>query len=141
MEIAKNIPDALAILPQWVCWGAKGKPRKMPFDPRTGTPAKAGQPETWADFQTAAQAVEAGRFGGVGFEFDAAGCVVGIDFDHCLHDGKCDPWVEAWVTKLDRYTEISPAARACTFSVRPICPVRQSNARKLKCTTVADISP
>ena len=42
MEIAKNIPDALAILPQWVCWGAKGKPRKMPFDPRTGTPAKAG---------------------------------------------------------------------------------------------------
>ena len=109
MEIAKNIPDALAILPQWVCWGAKGKPRKMPFDPRTGTPAKAGQPETWADFQTAAQAVEAGRFGGVGFEFDAAGCVVGIDFDHCLHDGKCDPWVEAWVTKLDSYTEISPS--------------------------------
>ena len=65
LEFAKNIPDALAILPQWVCWGAKGKPRKMPFDPRTGTPAKAGQPETWADFQTAAQAVEAGRFGGV----------------------------------------------------------------------------
>ena len=109
MEFAKNIPDALAILPQWVCWGAKGKPRKMPFDPRTGTPAKAGQPETWADFQTAAQAVEAGRFEGVGFEFDAAGCVVGIDFDHCLHDGKCDPWVEAWVTKLDSYTEISPS--------------------------------
>ena len=93
MKFAKNIPDALAILPQWVCWGAKGKPRKMPFDPRTGKPAKAGQPATWADFQTAAQAVEAGRFEGVGFEFDAAGCVVGIDFDHCLHDGKCDPWV------------------------------------------------
>ena len=109
MEFAKNIPDALAILPQWVCWGAKGKPRKMPFDPRTGSPAKAGQPETWADFQTAAQAVEAGRFEGVGFEFDTAGCVVGIDFDHCLHDGKCDPWVEAWVKKLNSYTEISPS--------------------------------
>ena len=110
MKFAKNIPDALAILPQWVCWGAKGEPRrKMPFDPRTGKPAKAGQPATWADFQTAAQAVEAGRFGGVGFEFDAAGCVVGIDFDHCLHDGKGDPWVEAWVKKLDSYTEISPS--------------------------------
>lgn len=109
LEFAKNIPDALAILPQWVCWGAKGKPRKMPFDPRTGSPAKAGQPETWADFQTAAQAVEAGRFEGVGFEFDTAGCVVGIDFDHCLHDGKCDPWVEAWVKKLNSYTEISPS--------------------------------
>ena len=109
MEFVKNIPDALVILPQWVCWGAKGKPRKMPFDPRTGSPAKAGQPETWADFQTAAQAVEAGRFEGVGFEFDAAGCVVGIDFDHCLHDGKCDPWVETWVKKLDSYTEISPS--------------------------------
>ena len=109
MKFAKNIPDSLAILPQWVCWGAKGKPRKMPFDPRTGNPAKAGQPATWADFQTAAQAVEAGRFEGVGFEFDAAGCVVGIDFDHCLHDGKCDPWVETWVKKLDSYTEISPS--------------------------------
>lgn len=109
MEFAKNVPDALAILPQWVCWGAKGKPRKMPFDPRTGSPAKAGKPETWADFQTAAQAVDAGRFEGVGFEFDAASCVVGIDFDHCLHDGKCDPWVEAWVKKLDSYTEISPS--------------------------------
>lgn len=109
MKFAKNIPDALAILPQWVCWGAKGKPRKMPFDPRTGSPAKAGQPATWADFQTAAQAVEAGRFEGVGFEFDASSCVVGIDFDHCLHDGKCDPWVEAWVKKLDSYTEISPS--------------------------------
>lgn len=109
MEFAKNIPDALAILPQWVCWGAKGKPRKMPFDPRTDKPAKAGQPETWADFQTAAQAVEAGRFEGVGFEFDAASCVVGIDFDHCLNDGKCDPWVESWVKKLDSYTEISPS--------------------------------
>lgn len=109
MKFAKNIPDALAILPQWVCWGAQGKPRKMPFDPRTGSPAKAGKPETWADFQTAAQAVDAGRFEGVGFEFDAAGCVVGIDFDHCLHDGKCDPWVEAWVKKLNSYTEISPS--------------------------------
>ena len=106
MEFMKNIPDALTIQPQWVCWGAPNKPRKIPFDPRTEKPAKAGRPDTWADFATAAKAVEAGRYQGVGFEFNA-GCVVGIDFDHCLHDGKCDPWVEAWVNRLDSYTEIS----------------------------------
>lgn len=105
----RNIPDALMTLPQWVCWGAKNKPRKIPYDPHTGNPAKAGQPDTWADFQTAARAVEAGRFEGVGFEFDIADSVVGIDFDHCLHNGQCDPWVEAWVNKLDSYTEISPS--------------------------------
>ena len=38
LEFAKNIPDALAILPQWICWIAKSKPRKMPIDPRTGNP-------------------------------------------------------------------------------------------------------
>lgn len=108
LEFTKNIPDALAIQPQWVCWGAPNKPRKMPFDPRTGSPAKAGHPETWSDFATAAKAVEAGRYQGVGFEFNA-GSVVGIDFDHCLHDGKCDPWVESWVNRLNSYTEISPS--------------------------------
>ena len=40
-----TIPAELAALPQWVCWGAPGKARKCPYDPRSGYPAKAGQPQ------------------------------------------------------------------------------------------------
>ena len=103
----KTIPEQLRNLPQWVCWGAPGKPRKMPYNPRTGYPAKAGQPDTWADFATAMQAVSSGRYEGVGFEFHNG--IVGVDFDHCIQDGKLDPWVATWVEILNSYTEVSPS--------------------------------
>lgn len=102
------IPAELAALPQWVCWGAPGKARKCPYDPRSGYPAKAGQPNTWASLKMALEAVEAGRFEGVGFELNAGG-IVGVDFDHCIKDGRLDPWAAAWVERLNSYTEISPS--------------------------------
>lgn len=105
----RSIPAALAALPQWVCWGAPGRPRKCPFDPRSGTPAKAGQPDTWADLLTAITAVNAGRYEGVGFEFAEGGGIVGIDFDHCIRGGKLLPWAAGWVQRLDSYTEVSPS--------------------------------
>lgn len=104
-----NIPAELAALPQWVCWGAPGRPRKCPYDPRSGTPAKAGQPDTWADFSTAAGAVAAGQYEGIGFEFAENGRIVGIDFDHCIRGGNLLPWAAGWVERLDSYTEISPS--------------------------------
>lgn len=103
-----TIPAELAVLSQWVCWGAPGKSRKCPYDPRSGYPAKAGQPRTWAPLVNALEAVEAGRFEGVGFEFNAGG-IVGVDFDHCIKDGRLDPWAAAWVERLNSYTEISPS--------------------------------
>ena len=102
-----SIPAELAALPQWVCWGAPGKARKCPYDPRTGYPAKAGQPDTWASFAAAVAAVNAGHYEGIGFEFN--GGIVGVDFDHCLQDGKLDPWTAAWVERFNSYTEISPS--------------------------------
>ena len=103
-----TIPAEMAVLSQWVCWGAPGKARKCPYDPRSGYPAKAGQPNTWAPLTKALEAVEAGRFEGVGFEFNAGG-IVGVDFDHCIKDGRLAPWAAAWVERLNSYTEISPS--------------------------------
>lgn len=103
-----SIPAELAALPQWVCWGAPGKARKCPYNPRTDRPAKAGQPDTWADLSTAAQAVNAGRYEGVGFEFNGDG-IVGVDFDHCITDGQLDAWAAAWVERFNSYTEVSPS--------------------------------
>ncbi len=103
-----SIPADLMVLPQWVCWGAPGKARKCPYNPRTGYPAKAGQPDTWADLATATAAVNAGYYEGVGFEFNGGG-IVGVDFDHCIQGGKLDAWAAAWVERFNSYTEVSPS--------------------------------
>lgn len=103
-----SIPADLAALAQWVCWGAPGKARKCPYNPRTGYPAKAGQPDTWADLATATAAVNAGYYEGVGFEFNGGG-IVGVDFDHCIQGGKLDAWAAAWVERFNSYTEVSPS--------------------------------
>lgn len=103
-----HVPADLAALAQWVCWGAPGKARKCPYNPRTGYPAKAGQPDTWADLATATAAVNAGHYEGVGFEFNGGG-IVGVDFDHCIQGGKLDAWAAAWVERFNSYTEVSPS--------------------------------
>lgn len=109
-ERRRSIPAELAGLPQWVCWGKPGAQRKCPFNPRTGTTAKAGRPDTWADLATAAQAVKAGRFEGIGFEFAEGGGIVGVDFDHCIDaGGQLSDWAAGWVERLNSYTEISPS--------------------------------
>lgn len=103
-----NIPESLKALDQWVCWGKPGKPPKVPYNPVTGYPAKAGQPETWTSFNKAVEAVKAGEYKGVGFEFNNNG-IVGIDLDTVRdpQTGYIDPTAVEIITDLDSYTEIS----------------------------------
>lgn len=102
------LPPELRALPQWVCWGIYADRPKMPVNPTTGKPARAGDPSTWSSFETAACYKAAGRCKGIGFEFNNNG-IVGVDFDHCLKDGKLTPFAAKWVKALDSYTEISPS--------------------------------
>ena len=107
-----GIPEELKRLPNWVCWGKIGiqdGKKKMPWNPETGTAAKAGVPDTWTSFEKAAAAVERGQYEGVGFEFLPETGITGIDFDHCIDPvtGNVDPWVLSWVQRFDSYTEIS----------------------------------
>ncbi|MEG2843532.1 MAG: hypothetical protein RR900_08590, partial [Ruthenibacterium sp.] len=71
--------------------------------------AKAGQPDTWTSFESACDAVQNGRYAGIGFELLEG--VVGVDFDHCIdpQSGALDPWVAAQIAALNSYTEISPS--------------------------------
>ena len=110
-----KIPPELTNLPQWVCWGKAGtqpqdKTYKMPYNPVTGYGAKAGQPDTWAQFAVCCKALTDGGYHGIGFELHANG-IVGVDFDHCLdaQSGALDPWVKDCIAALDSYTEISPS--------------------------------
>ena len=48
-----NFPKELAVLPQWICWrlepdSKSEKPRKVPYDPKTGRKASSTNPQTWA---------------------------------------------------------------------------------------------
>ncbi len=104
-----TVPAPLHELRQWVCWGAPGKALKCPYDPRSGYPAKAGQPDTWAPLNEALDAVREGKYAGIGFEFSEGGGIVGVDFDHCLTAGALDSWAAAWVAQLNSYTEVSPS--------------------------------
>lgn len=99
----EQIPAELRALPQWVAHKAK-----CPYNPHTGYPAKARQPETWATFS---EAVSAAGYDGIGFEFMPENRLVGIDLDTVRdpETGWTDPLALEIIDHLDSYTEISPS--------------------------------
>lgn len=120
-----NIPQELKDKRQWVCYmmpvnPEKGKPDKIPINPHTLWGASYTNPDTWGTFQDAVEQV--GKTGhykrkdetisspivGIGFVFNGDG-VVGADFDHCIVDGKMDPWVGEWIRRFNSYVEFSPS--------------------------------
>lgn len=107
----EQIPQELKALRQWVCYGAPDRPLKMPFNPETGQPAKAGDPSTWTTFEAAWGGIIVQGYQGIGFEFAAGGGIVGIDSDHCLNKEtmELNPKVAEWVQAFNSYTEISPS--------------------------------
>lgn len=110
-----NFPKELAALPQWICWRLEPdpkseKPRKVPYDPKTGHKASSTNPQTWATLAEAEAARQKYLFTGVGFVFTEAGGIVGVDIDHCKkEDGSWNEVASAILTKYPSYTEISPS--------------------------------
>ena len=97
-----TIPDELKALPQWVV-----RKEKIPYNPKTKRPAKAGKPETWSSFEEAIKAYEDGGFSGIGFELNS-NKIIGIDIDHCIDEntGKVSEQAQRIVDTLDSYTEL-----------------------------------
>lgn len=105
-----SIPASLKALKQWVCYRLepnekKGKPDKIPYNPRTGYKAKANDPSTWADYETAVNA--AGGYDGIGIEF--ANGIFGVDLDHVIENGVLTAQAQDIIETLDSYTEYSPS--------------------------------
>ena len=95
-----NLPkelEELKTLKQWVCYRLEPRPTKadpnhlgkVPYNPITGYGAKAGDPNTWVDYETARRAAESGQYDGIGFELGNSG-YCGIDIDHCVTDGQAN---------------------------------------------------
>lgn len=75
-----NIPEELRRLNQWVC-AKEGS--KIPMQARMPFPASSTNPNTWASFEEAVFAVEAGHYDYIGFVFNDNG-IVGIDLDDAI---------------------------------------------------------
>ena len=75
-----NIPEELRRLNQWVCANENSKVPMMATMP---FPASSTNPNTWASFEEAVSAVNAGLYDYIGFVFNDNG-IVGIDLDDSL---------------------------------------------------------
>ena len=110
-----STPIELATAPRWLCWrlepDPKGeKPRKVPYDPKTGRKASSTNPETWAPMAEAQAAKDKYMFAGIGYVFVEDSGIVGVDIDHCIDDqGNLNEIAKDIVEKYPTYTEISPS--------------------------------
>lgn len=104
----------------WVVWKMVdnpdgGKPRKIPFNPRTGKGADQGDSSTWANYRTAREVAETGDYEGLGFEFgieEKPSGYAGIDLDNAINDdGTLKPFAKEIVQIMNSYTEYSPSKK------------------------------
>ncbi|MCI6141288.1 MAG: phage/plasmid primase, P4 family [Subdoligranulum variabile] len=100
-----SIPEELKAQKRWVCCTAD----KLPINPANGNAASSTDPATWADYATAAGAVERRGCRGIGFVLGNGWC--GIDIDHCISPDTGDllPEAQTIVDVMQSYTEISPS--------------------------------
>lgn len=119
MKILSQELSELKKYPNWVAFrlineAGQPKPRKKPFNPRTGKGAMANNPATWATFEQAVSFAEReGLFrdnsGGIGFELGNSPYVV-IDLDHVVKpDGTLTYYAREIVEIMNSYTEYSPS--------------------------------
>lgn len=120
-----NLPAGLKELRHWVLWKhaeRDGKPTKVPIRADNGFPAEADNQTTWCSFENVREAFDKGRgqAEGVGFVFARASGISAIDLDHCRNQatGEIDAWAEAYLDRLNSYSEISPSGTGLHVLVR-----------------------
>lgn len=86
LEALANIPQRFTRRPQWVNYRLIEKPDggydKPPFDSRTGRGASSTDLMSWVSFERAREAVEGGKYDGVGFVLCSADPFVAVDLDN-----------------------------------------------------------
>ena len=127
-----SIPIELKSLPNWVgfrvWWDDRDKKyKKMPVDIKStaaakktdkavwkNIPAQSNNPNTWCDFDTAAEWLKTKKSNSknryyLGFAFDGS-CIIGIDLDKCIDEsGEISGFAKSILNEVDSYTEYSPS--------------------------------
>lgn len=119
-----KLPPELTELPQWVCvWNGS----KIPMQAREKKAASSVMPETWAVFDDARVAVDAGVYDGLGFVFNNNG-IIGIDIDAGFdEDGFLSALSIDVMSQCQSYTEKSRSGRGIHVLVKGHLPFRGRN--------------
>jgi hypothetical protein len=131
-----GIPAELRLRPQWVAWRheqRKGKPTKVPINPKTGKRAASNDAATWETFDAALTANDDFHCDGVGYVFSADDPYCGIDLDACRNPetGELTPWAQEVVDKVNSYTDSSPSGTGVKIVARGSIDLPR-NVKKLK---------
>jgi primase-polymerase (primpol)-like protein len=76
---------------------------------------------TWRSFEEAVEALNTGRYHGLGFMLCSADPFVGIDLDNCRNPetGEIEPWAQEIIDSVaDKYVEASPGGRGVHILTR-----------------------
>ena len=119
-----KLPPEMTELPQWVCvWNGS----KIPMQAREKKAASSVMPETWAVFDDARVAVDAGVYDGLGFVFNNNG-IIGIDIDAGFdEDGFLSALSIDVMSRCQSYTEKSRSGRGIHVLVKGRLPFRGRN--------------
>ena len=118
------IPEELKRLDRWVCALNGTKAPMMAFEFRG---ARVSDPETWSDYECAAQSVTNGVYDNVGFVFADDG-YVGIDLDRGFdEDGFITAEAAEIINRFDSYTEVSRSGRGFHIIVKGALPFAGRN--------------
>ena len=106
------IPQELKTMASFCVWlkeKRNGTSTKVPYNPKTGQPAKPNTPSTFSDFATAMKVYAMGGWDGIGYRI--AEGIGAIDIDHCIREDGSLNDVAASVLSLypDAYFERSPS--------------------------------
>jgi primase-polymerase (primpol)-like protein len=118
-ELLDNIPDELRQRPQWVV-----HKEKVPYIAGGVGRASSTDSLTWRTFEEAVQALETGRYDGIGFVFSSGDPFAGIDLDGCRdpETGALEEWAEKIVADFGSYVEASPSGTGVHIIVRGKAP-------------------
>ena len=105
-------PEELRQRPQWVVWKLEerdGKPTKVPYIAGGSGKASCTDSLTWRSFEEAVQALETGRYNGIGFVFSSGDPFAGVDLDDCRdpETGELEEWAAKIVEAFGSYAEVS----------------------------------
>jgi len=105
----------LFAIPQCLPWKKEtkegsDKPTKVPCNLLTGYPCASNKPENWYPFAPVMEAVNAGRFDGLGFAPSKEDDIVLLDLDNArAPDGTPTPWAQEVMACIHTYWEDSPS--------------------------------
>jgi putative DNA primase/helicase len=125
--IIENIPEEMRQRPQWLVWKLEerdGKLTKVPYI--AGGVGKADTTDlmTWRTFEEAVQALETGRYNGIGFVFSSGDPFAGVDLDNCRdpETGELEEWAAKIVEAFGSYAEASQSGTGVHIIVKGKAP-------------------